>query len=88
MSKSLKFEVLSVGGEGKPKKEYMFDPEAEYQGKTFMKFQRKTTLREGVKWQTLTVSPDDWPAFAEWMEYVLGEMIDQGPSAGADDVPY
>lgn len=69
-----KFEVLECGGEGKPKKVYSFEANAEYQGFTFHKFQRMTALKDGKKWQTLTISLGDWPDFVEWLNYVLQEM--------------
>lgn len=73
---SRKLDSLEIKQEGKPTKTYMFEADAEYNGVVFHKFQRKTQLREGAKWQTLTVSPKDWPEFAEWIQYILEEIGD------------
>ncbi len=84
MSKEL--EKLEVGAEGKPKKEYMFTYNAEYEGNVFHKFQKVTRLKKGDKWQTLTVAPDDWADFSEWMKYVLAEI--NGQSKNDNDPPF
>ena len=86
-----KFEVLDVGSEGRVKV-YSFDPNAEFNGHTFIKFQRKTIFKKEIKWQTLTVDPKDWNDFAEWLAYILEEMHNQGDGQfqdqRAEEVPF
>jgi len=81
---SEKFEVLDVGAEGRTKV-YSFDPNAEFNGHSFIKFQRKTVYQKEVKWQTLTVDPKDWNDFAEWLAYILEEMHGQGADHSAGE---
>lgn len=85
---SKKFDELEIVKEGKPKKTYMFEANAEYSGHTFHKFQKKTQTKEGPKWQTLTVSPEDFPDFAEWVLYVLEEMNESAAGSFGNDTPF
>ena len=88
---SEKFEVLDIGSEGRTKI-YSFDPKAEFNGHTFIKFQRKSIFNKEIKWQTLTVDPKDWHDFSEWLGYILEEMHNQGddqfPTRTPDDDPF
>lgn len=65
--------------------EYSFVANDEYNGHTYHKFQKKNVDNHGnVKWQTLTVKPEDTKDFCEWLDYIL---LDFKGGTG-EDVPF
>ena len=50
---------------------FEYDPDAEYEGKKFISFKKITSFKNNKKYQNLTVKPEHWGRFRDWMVKVL-----------------
>ena len=75
---------------------YEFSDEEEYQGKKFVSFKKITIFKDQKKYQNLTIKPEHWAAFEEWIleKCFTGEILYRPPRGtninpiGDDSVPF